>query len=865
MHSINKIITFVTIAGLAITSLPSISAKALPANVEKARISSTQTSLNLPEGFKKNGWGENLEVNSNSDKTQGNTGKLQNAKLQGGVPTATCNANYFGTVSTPTTRYLTTDGLGNTYTVGYSNSPVYRINSSGAISGTIPLSSNLLAGDLIGTANGDVYQLTFDTATLDTKVYKIPNGTTQFNLIYTLTTEKYTSPESLKIDSSGNLHASYNLLDNNFNPVETKIEKITNTGTLLSTITLPNITSFGLSHEYNLGNITVSESGLIYIPIVPYITSSFTPYSILVLNSDGTQKGTFEYSSSSLETPNTFNSIAKLPDGITGGGVYASYTNSEGTLQVKRIRDTDILPIATTPDFSSTDISFATFINQSFINNDNTYLYFYSPAYSLKRLNIATSVMEDALPLAFGIEAGVNSTNQVVFALANGSDLFKLDCSTTYSSTNLTVDNIDLSNSYCEYNTNISGTSELGNECYLLMSKGLTFNEPTQFSANIVGSGLTASACELTNSINGDYLYCNVQNQMGSITTSSSHDMQIYVNNTGPLTIDSITTWQPFNTWSPNSITLAGKTEEILYNSKMYQAAFGTDSGLYLRSMDTSNVFSNWQRLSSITAKGTPTLSVDPNGDLYVFAHGTDNGLYYWKVGEVGGERWRRIGSITIKDAVTLHSFNGKYWLYATGTDNGLYVSKYTSFSATSYALPNWTKAGDITVNQTVQGAALNSKLYQIAIGTDFGLYFRSQGIDEVWGSWGRFDVYTYDQLSKPVIDGSELAISSSDKILSYAFVNTEFINGGFFQYSLNSESSTNVSLFNGIFTEVGYGVDGRLYYRNADQTNKLNSFRWMQGNGITIKDIPTQFTFNNRQYQFARGTDDKLWTRSRS
>jgi hypothetical protein len=294
----------------------------------------------------------------------------------------------------------------------------------------------------------------------------------------------------------------------------------------------------------------------------------------------------------------------------------------------------------------------------------------------------------------------------------------------------------------------------------------------------------------------------------------------------------------------------------------MYQAGFGTDSGLYLRSMDNSNVFSNWQRLSSITAKGTPSLSVDPNGDLYVFAHGTDNGLYYWKVGEASGERWRRVGSITISDAVTVHNFNGKYWLYATGTDNGLYVSKYNSFSASSYANPNWTKAGDITVNQTVQGAIANSNLYQIAVGTDSGLYYRLMGVNEVWGNWIRKDSVSYGAISKPVVKNNKIAISALFKFINFNSVNVDFLN----EYFKNSNASikpSNLSLHNGEMSEATFSTDSKLRYKNS------NNFGFnvgvIEGNGITIKDIPSQFSFNGKQYQFVRGTDNKLWTRSRS
>jgi hypothetical protein len=799
-----------------------------------------------------------------------------------------CSANYFASYSstvfasyTNTINYsevysgATTDGQANMYVWSYNyigkEGRVSRINSAG-VETKIILNPNYVIGNMVANNSGDAFGLIVDAGGFF-KIMKIAAGQNTTSIIYTFSTDKKMNGYSLRIDTAGNLYIAYKLNTSTI----TRIDKISSSGILLNTFTLPAISLYGNTHSYNIDQYQVSSGGLIYFPIVKTSSALSGNYYIVILNPDGTKKIDFMYSSAGVLS--NFAALTVVPNGVAGGGVYLSYVNSPnsnttlGNLNIKRIQDTDSV-ISSTPTFTLAG-NYSGFFLKSLVTNDNSYYYFYEFSNRiLYRINTSSGSLEAATPFVTnpnvnqsGINIVQNSLGEIIVNPSYTTDSFKLNCSIPYSPTVITANNLN-TNPYNCYQ-NISSTSELNTfNCSFGLIKGLTYVDPTSVKLQMLGSGLPPVDCGVSVSVTNNIMCPNFTS--GSYNTSENRQIQVNINNTGFTTIANLTTWQPFGSWSPNSITLAGPTNEILYNNKMYQVAFGTDSGLYLRSMDTSNVFGNWQRLSSITAKGTPSLSVDPNGDLYVFAHGTDNGLYYWKVGEAGGERWRRVGAITIKDAVTVHNFNGKYWLYATGTDNGLYVSKYTSFSASSYANPNWTKAGDITVNQTVQGGVIDSKLYQIAVGTDSGLYFRSAGIDEVWGSWTRYGYNTQVKaVSKPLIYNNKLAINAT--FFGTGSSNNSYLNSDFtsinssFNISLNSYSTTTLGLFNNLLTEAGIGIDGRLYHKNANQENSLYLSTWIQGNNITIKNSPTQFTFNNKQYQFVRGSDNKLWMRSRN
>ncbi len=858
-----KLLSSLLVAGLALTLSPSLQVSAegeVNTPISTPTYSSPQKSRSvLPQNVLDTGWGKEEKNNVSTAK---NTTKLQSTSLQAVAPSYVCSANYFATQSSPSTVSLAADGVGNTYTSGYNystdQSKFSRINSSG-VETAITISSNLYTDNIVANASGDAFQLNYNLSNNNYEVYKVPNGTSNYNLIYSASSfTKGVYSEGLKIDDAGNLYIFYIVSTGDI-----KIDKISGTGSVLNTFTLPKNTNYGSDHEYSIYSAVISNSGLIYIPLVKkYSSTPSNNHYIVILNADGTKKADFQYSSNS--SVNVLLGITDVPNGVSGGGVYITYGNTSRNVNVKRISDTDSYPFSTTPTFTYTETIGDMIEHKVIVESNNSYIYIYNHN-DFKRFKISDASMQYVMPVGslngYDLQIVRNSSNQFVFTNYSISDLFKLNCATPYTDTVITSSNISSENPYCVQNT--TGTAEQNSYyCSFLLVKGLTFTLPTEARAQIAGSG---------NSTTNAYVFDNIlvfpSIPMGSINTTAARNVQVSINGGTYNTVTSVISYQPFGVWSANPITIASKTEEIIYNSKMYQVAFGTDSGLYLRSMDTNNVFGNWQRLGAITAKSTPTLSVDPNGDLYVFAQGTDNGLYFWKVGEAGGEKWRRFGWITIKDRVSVHNFNGKYWLYATGTDNGNYVAKFSTFSPTNYVNPTWNKAGNITVNVTVQGGVANSKLYQIAIGTDFGLYYRTTDTSEVWGSWTRVDSTTYTEISKPAIVGSKLAISVKKKDSPYSFYTTDF--GSSYPYlvqSLNSNRSATFGVFANQFTEVGMGIDNKLYHRNHNPSTNISAHsNWIQGNNITISDTPSQFSFNGKQYQFARGTDNKLWTRSRN
>ncbi len=863
-----KLLSSFLVMGLALTLAPTVTTLANTSSAEDSFRNSIYTASQnsgrptLSAELTKNGWGTQPSQSLLTSDSTRTSSSLSSAKLQAVTNNYTCSANYFASSPISYLNGLATDGVGNTYSSGYDNenniNKFSRINSGGTVT-TINVSSDYFLGNIVANSAGDAFQIAYDNSigAGNYKISKVSAGTSNYTLIYTLSGDKFVQSNGLEIDSSGNLYIGY---ETNLGTIA-KIEKISSTGTLLSTYTLPSITTYGTDRYFNLNDLTVSPAGLMFVPVVSY-TPSINNLSVLILNTNGTKKADYQYSSD--VNPTTYTAITALPSSVAGGGVYVSYyLRSNGNLLFKRILDTDNAPISTTPTYTAIGSTNVYYTNEIITESDNSNIYFQVDG-ELRKLKTSNSTVEYVVPYTnpFGTSnLARNSSNQIIFGIGNG-EIYKLDCATPYTPTTIGIANISSDFPYCVQNS--TGLAESSTYyCGFTLQKGLSFVMPTELRIQISGSSSSYLGCYV---FNLNLLSCPSIPLTG-INTTTSKNVQVSINGGSYSTVTTVISWQPFGSWSPNSITLAGKTEELVVGSKLYQAGWGTDNGLYLRSMDTTGNFGNWSRLGSITIKGTPTLSVDPNGDLYVFAHGTDNGLYFWKSGEVGGERWRRSGAITLKDKVNLQIFNGKYWLYATGTDNGSYVAKFSSFSATSYTNPAWVKAGNITVNTEVHVAVLNSRIYQIAIGTDNGLYTRSADNSEVFGAWSRFDSFEYNKLSKPVVNASKLAISASSKGINNTYSTTDFT--GQYPYlsrSLDSNLPTNFSVFASALVEAGYGVDGRLYHRNVNVDNYYSlSSDWMQGNNITIKDAPTSIAFNNKQYQFVRGSDNKLWTRSRS
>jgi hypothetical protein len=829
-------------------------------NFSSVKPSRLNDSVNLsPE------WRETLSSNNKRQSEEKSSQvKLANVKLQESIPNYACSANYINSSTSATISALAADGQGNVYSAGYDYlnnvSVVDKFNNVG-VKSSINVPAELLTGRVVANAAGDAYQITYESLVGNYHVYRIPNGTTNYNKIYTINgSSKYVSPNSLQIDSAGNLYIIYDIVSNLINSITlgTQIDKISSTGTLLSTFTLPSITSFNLQSEYKL-RLNVSTAGLIFVATIPNNQTSSTniSLSILVLNTNGTEKGRFEYSPSSQVEPNRLSEeLITMPTSVVGGGVMVSYMDNSNYLRVKRILDTDTFPVSSTPTFS---VNYSTSLNtldeaKVLTDSTNTFAYIQFDG-SFSRVNISNGAQAEMAPLFYNNVMMVNnSSNQLIIALSySTNDLFRIDCSTPYSAVTVTSQNLTLN--YC--NQQVTNTAEQ-NVLYCLYSlrKGLSFNLPTHTIK--IGSSINNNPCIIVTGVT-ESMGCNAL--IAPINSVSSPTQFEFNTNGGAYSnINTYNILQPFSAWSPNAITLAGKTEEIIYNNRLYQAAVGTDRGLYLRSADSNGVFNNWSRLSSITALGTPVLSIDPAGELYVFARGTDNGLYFWKVGEAGGERWRRVGTITIKDLPSLHNFNSKYWLFATGTDNVLYTAKYISFNQTAYTTPVWSTIGGLTTTKTAVGGVVDSTLFQIALGTDNAIYFRSMGTPEVFNTWVRYDRFTYSDMSKPVVVNNKMWFGARDAKFKTNYIVDDFTNLSLnsFSESLNSIESSNFSAFNGLVVEAGAGIDNRLYHRNDYGT-------WIQGNFITVLNSPTQVTFNGKQYQFVRGTDNKLWTRIRS
>ena len=831
-----------------------------------------------------------ISANAQSSNQDISTQKIgSKAKLQADTSQYVCKDNYFGSQANFSSFEKTyTDPSGNTYSFGRdqtdTNYKVSKVNLVGTLS-TINIPQKNYK-NILANSSGDIF-LTFSEQSIF-QMYKIPSGTSDLNLIYTFPFGEYGISDGFKIDILGNLYIPFQTSGGIGNQNLNFIAKISSSGTRISTFTLPNLNISDTKHIYDLANFAISASGLIYVATIPSNPSLQLGYSLIVLNTDGTVKGTFEYSSSALPIPDLFQGFATLAPSVTGGGVYATYLRlSTGTLYLKRIMDTDNFPISNSSDLNVfTGSSYA--FHEIIVDSTNTYIYYFYSS-SLQRLKVSDNTSSILLPpYTSELNIANTSSGDIIFGSKHNSDLFKLDCSSGYPYPAFGINNIDINKTKCARHITTNSVENGIYNCQIYLSKIIGFSFPASFAIRISGSGIADKTdCYYTPGYLGPdidgYVSCDSLSQ-GSINTTENRNVEISIDGGPYTTVSTITTWQPFSSWNSTSATISGKSSEIVYNNLLYQAIWGTDNGIYIRSIDTNNVESSWRKLGSITAKGSPTLSIDPNGDLYVFENGTDKGLYYLKIGETGGEKWRRVGSITMQDIPTLYSYNGKYWLYATGTDNGLYVAKFSSFSETIYNNPSWEKAGSITVKNTAQGGVVDDKLYQIVIGTDNSLYYRFANNSDLFSSWLNYDYPNrYSSIGTAIIQNNKLILPFGSGY--YAFGNAVFTDfthipvkintsaadgsdGSGISFSSGSvEQPSNIVVFKNFPVEA-IKIGSKLLHRNAKQNGYFqNSYSgdWVEGNNITILEAPTQIVYNNKQYQFVHGTDNKLWRRDRN
>lgn len=789
-----------------------------------------------------------------------------------------------------TDGHIHVDSFNNIYYRTSSN-PLVRVSPSGVVT-VIPMDKPFASfGKILSNANGDIFQIIYVATFSDPRVprevqiYKTPYNTTEVNLVYK-TPLYYLFTQPL-------VNSFYDVKQypNDVSLFTFNIDKNNNLYYLQESPT--NIAA--RTSETNIVKLSLNNSGIYarqYDDNNPYVPPDFSiypqPYNFLRTETDDWFNSKFEisgnnhiyildskngvlrnvttgvlYNLSSLLNVNVQFPLIKIK--AYNSGVYVFGISMEGAAKVIKISDNENNNVANLRNYVIENVIRNNVFDFERLNAavTNEYIY-YQYNYNLRRFRLSDSSTENVSKIYIG-DISINDNNNIaVYA----DRAYKINCANAYAPSVIGLENIDIINSIC--NQQLGNLSEIESfDCTMPLLDGYSYLIPPGFKIRIEGSEQESSNCIIKNI---KLLECKNIN-FGSIKNTSERKIQISFDGVNFLDLKTVTTWQRFSNWSSNPITLKGPTYEELYKSKMYQAAWGTDNGLYLRFLDTSKEFSNWKRLSSITIKKQPQLSIDPNGDLIVFAWGTDNGLYFWKVDEAGGEKWRRMGNITLVEEPAIQLFNDEYWIFATGTDFNSYATVFTNYDVNSYTGPVW---------QNLQIKSKNSPRIELSQEKSY-IIQTIEGIDNIDYQrviYKRYnpdiDPYFYEKMTLWTSSNGLVITEHGKKVyrntlpfyslkenLKHATLTCTYDYKCF--KSLESNFIINMSLFKLKITEAGMGFDGRLYHRNMNDEINPAKNNWIQGNNITILNPPNQVIYQEDQYQFVRGTDNKLWTRKRS
>ena len=285
-----------------------------------------------------------------------------------------------------------------------------------------------------------------------------------------------------------------------------------------------------------------------------------------------------------------------------------------------------------------------------------------------------------------------------------------------------------------------------------------------------------------------------------------------------------------------------------------------------------NNTWAGWTNLGGLTSV-TPDIATF-NGKLYASVRGFTS-TYLWtnSMGIDGvWAGWTQVPMGSLPGALvgagpSIYTFNNKLYLMATGTDNAIYINSMDTTGTWS----GWTNLGGLT-SVTPDIAAFDGKLYASVRGfTSTYLWTNSMDISGVWAGWtqvpmGSFpgalvgagpSIYTFNNKLYLMATGTDNAI----------YINSMDTTGTWSGW-------TNLGGLTSVTPDIA-AFDGKLY---ASVRGFTSTYLWT--NSMDISGVwagwtqvpmgsfpgalvgagPSIYTFNNKLYLMATGTDNAIY-----
>ena len=246
--------------------------------------------------------------------------------------------------------------------------------------------------------------------------------------------------------------------------------------------------------------------------------------------------------------------------------------------------------------------------------------------------------------------------------------------------------------------------------------------------------------------------------------------------------------------------------------------ARGSDGGLWYRRLAASSgTWGGWVSLGT-TIGSDPTTVTRANGDIWTFARGADNGLWYRRFSSSSSQwsGWATLGPTIVGNPTARVAPNGDLWVFARGADNGLWYRRLRTGQTT---FDNWATLGTTIVSDPVVGVSANGDLWAFARGADNGLWYRRLRTGQT-----TFD--NWATLGTTIVGNPSVAFSPGGEVWAFA-----------------------------------RGGDNGLWYRRL-RTGQTTFDNWATLGTTIVGNPAAGASPNGDVWAFARGGDNGLWYR---
>jgi hypothetical protein len=267
---------------------------------------------------------------------------------------------------------------------------------------------------------------------------------------------------------------------------------------------------------------------------------------------------------------------------------------------------------------------------------------------------------------------------------------------------------------------------------------------------------------------------------------------------------DHTSAWGPVQGLNPTTTSGLSAVSDA---SGLWLFARGSDNGIWYQ-RKTSATWTGWQSLGP-TSVSDPSAVPTPTG-VHVFVRGSDNATWYRRWTGSGFTNWASLGGVATSDPVSVSDGTGTY-VFVRGSDGAIWYRRFLSGS--------WVEWQKLDIQASSMPAVVSDPtgLYVFVRGTDSAIWYR-RGANEAWGPWTSLSgTATSDPATASGPSGLWVFVRGTDNgIWGKRFAGGVWDAGWRKLGPTATTTPTVVSGADGIYVFV-CGVDNALWYQRFD------------------------------------------------